>query len=147
MHRCIFCGSERGEFLAFSDSNEFACARCARQLGLMIRDMDRQLLTIWPALVDEDDEPEPMVRLADGRRVELRQHTAELKKDLSVEQRAELANTYVQLGLLREAILEVAEVLASGTREASEKVLRLLFTEPLSAPDSLERVRPYLLPV
>src|SRR3954469_17870981 len=146
MHRCIFCKSERGE-IPFDETGDYACARCAMQLGTLIKDLDRSLITIWPALIEEDDEPEPIVRLGDGRRVELRQHTAELKKDLTVDQRAELADTYVKIGLLREAILEVAEVLSSGTKEASAKVIPLLFKEPLSAPYAVERVRPSLPPV
>lgn len=144
--RCVFCRTERGERLTFGNG-ESACLRCTRLLGTMLRDNDRTLTGIWPALVDDDDGPEPMVRMPDGRKVELRERTAELKKELTIPQRAELAATYVQIGLLREAILEVAEVLASGEIEPSQKVLALLFTDPLSAPDAQERVRPYLLPV
>lgn len=147
MQSCIFCRSQKGESIPFGETQDVVCPRCALQLGTMINALDQTLLTIWPALIDEDLEPEPMVRLSDGRRVELRQHTAELKTELTVEQRAELANTYVKIGLLREAILEAAHVLQSGVKDASGKVIGLLFQEPLSAPDAIERVRPFLLPV
>lgn len=145
---CLFCRSEKGEFLSLGTLG-VACERCAVRLGMMLKDSEPILFSIFPALrdVDDDSEPEPTVRLPDGRRVELRERTAELKKDLTMDQRAELTGTYIEIGLHREAVIEAGVVLSSGVLSASERVLPLLFKEPLSAPDALERVRPLLLPV
>lgn len=149
LRSCLFCRSDKGEFLSVA-ADQRACERCARRLGMMLKDEEPLLFTIFPVLrvdQEEDEEPEPTVRLPDGRRVELRERTAELKKDLTMDQRAELAGTYVQIGLHREAVLEAGVVLSSGVLSASERVLAILFKAPLSAPDAVERVRPLLLPV
>jgi hypothetical protein len=146
---CLFCRSARGEFLTLGAEGA-ACERCALRLGMMLKEQEPILFSIFPVLRERDDddgEPEPTVRLPDGRRVELRERTAELKKDLTMDQRAELTGTYVQIGLHKEAVLEAGVVLSSGVLSASERVLPILFSQPLSAPDALERVRPLLLPV
>jgi hypothetical protein len=128
--------------------SQVSCGRCTSHLGVLLGE-EARLASIWPALseLDDDDEPEPTVRLSDGSKVELRQRTEELKKDLTPSQRVELMDTYVKLGLGREAVLEAAQVLKGGERDDREKVLALLFSPPLAAPDALERLRPFLLPV
>lgn len=149
-HSCLFCQSNKGAFLSLGEDGA-ACERCAVRLGMMLKDGEPILFSIFPALRevtdDDDDEPEPTVRMPDGRKVELRERTAELKKDLTMDQRAELTGTYIEIGLHREAVIEAGVVLSSGVLSASERVLPLLFREPLSAPDALERVRPLLMPV
>ncbi len=107
---------------------------------------DAQLL--WPAVHDPDeDEPEPMVTLPDGRRVELRAHTENMKKDLTVEQRAELSDTYSKLGLYREAVLEAALTLKTGaSAEAITKALTVLFSEPLGNAETVRAIRRRFLP-
>lgn len=148
MEQCVFCRSETTEFASVGAAGA-ACARCIARLGMMLKDAEPILFTIFPALrdVEDEDEPEPTVRLPDGRRVELRERTAELKKDLTIDQRAELTSTYVEIGLHREAVLEAGVVLSSGVLSAAGRVLPVLFSAPLSAPDALERIRPLLLPV
>jgi hypothetical protein len=91
----------------------------------------------WPALVELEQEeagPEPMVRLGDGRRVELRTHTQALKAELTVAQRAQLAGSYVELGMFGEALLEAAHVLTSegAPADAVEAALAVLFSPPLA---------------
>ncbi len=125
-----------------------SCRDCLLRLGQFLTSGRTDAALIFPALHDpDDDEPEPVVRLPDGRRVELRQHTAEMKKDLTAEQRAELANTYLQLGLFREALLEAGAVLAAEPPpEVATKVLSLVFTTPLGDADAVPALRQRFLP-
>ena len=100
-------------------------------------------VSIWPLLAEDDDgSPEPKVRLSDGRTVELRERTAELKRELSMDKRLELAEMLGPLGLPREALLEAAFVLTEATPELVQRAVDLLFSERTSPADvaQLERL-------
>jgi len=145
---CALCGLKSPRVYRLPQPGESACERCASRLGDLFFDEPR-LARIWPSLSDteDDDEPEPMVRLSDGSKVELKSRTEELKKDLTPAQRAELMVTYVELRMLKEAVLEGARVLREGGDEEKERVLSVLFSLPLAAKDASEQLKPFLLPV
>lgn len=113
------------------------CGSCAALLGVLIGERDVRAARHWPALVEVDGDeagPEPMVRLGDGSRVELRARTLALKAELTAAQRAQLAHSYVELGMFGEAVLEAAHVLsaAGAPAEAVEGALGVLFAPPLA---------------
>ena len=148
---CVFCQRAQSQTFPVS-AGDAACATCVQWLGQMLLHEDPRLRVVFPALSerdDDDDEPEPTVQRPDGSKVELRTLTAELKQDLTSEQRAKLAGMYVDMEMLREAVLEAAKVLASEepAPEPIASALRVLFSHPVSAPDAVELLRPLLLPV
>jgi hypothetical protein len=107
------------------------------------------LVHVWPDLRDDEDEdePEPRVRLPDGRLVELREHTAELKRDLGPDKRLQLALTLGRLGLARESILECGHVLASEPSVAvARAALALLLSQEGLPADAVGRLRAVLFP-
>jgi hypothetical protein len=119
------------------------------RLGRTLLDSARLLSAVWPALLeeDDDDDPEPRVRLPDGRLVELREHTAELKRDLAPDQRLQLARTLQRLGLKREAILECGHVLAAEpSLPIARAALAILMTQEGLPDDALTRLRAALFP-
>lgn len=126
------------------------CPTCAVQLGLLLDARDVRVARAWPALAglaDEESGHEPTLRMPDGQRVELRARTKALKAELTVAQRAQLAGTYVELGMFGEAVLEAAHVLTAGDvpTEATEAALAVLFSPPL-VPADLTSLRAVLQP-
>lgn len=143
MRRCAICRSEEG----LVETGQVAlCPRCSTELGERLLAQPERFHDLWPALREDDDDPEPRVRLDDGTSIELRERTAELKRDLTVEERAELAYTFVALGLARESLLEAAFVLSAGPSPAlRHRALALLFPEA-PAPSLLAELRSALYP-
>lgn len=126
------------------------CARCAARLGHLFSELPEELAGLWPSLAptEEDLEPEPKVRQADGTERELREVTAELKKELTVEARAQLAEAYGLMGLHREQVLECAWLLreAAEAPEVLRQALGLLFSPTVCAPHALDSLRGRLFP-
>jgi hypothetical protein len=146
---CAFCGREAGESYPLDAFGAESCPPCATRLGRTLLNPPRELAGVWAALAEEDDEtePEPRVRLPDGRLVELRERTAELKRDLGPEKRIELAWTLGRLGLRREAILECGHVLAAEPSKAvARAALALLLSQKGMPDDALARIRAVLFP-
>ncbi len=153
---CALCGRATTEALAIRRFSAFACPTCARRLGRMLGQSPQALGEVWPALwerpdededEDEGDEPEPQVQLPDGRMVDLRERTQELKRELPLTARMELAGTYGELGMHRAQLLEAGFVLeASEDPELSARALELLLTHRFTAPDVLDRLRRVLFP-
>lgn len=145
---CAFCGRAVTHFIDVPQHGARSCLTCATRLGRVLVEAPLSFAAIWPILIEEDeDEPEPKVRLPDGRMVELREHTAELKKELTAEQRMELAGTYAQIGLYREQLLECGFVLSSEPApELAGSALRMLLGARFTAPDALRRLREVLFP-
>ena len=149
------CGRASHEALALRRFGAFACPTCAQRLGRTLQKTPKALGEVWPALWQdddlqgdgEDDEPEPKVQLPDGRTVELRERTEELKRELPLSARLELAGTYGELGMHKAQILEAGFVLAAAEDlELSAKALELLFAHRFTAPDALDRLRSVLFP-
>lgn len=145
---CAFCGRSVGQWLEVERFSAHACQPCAVRLGRILVSAPEALVGVWPVLHEVDDgEPEPKVRLSDGRSVELRQHTAELKKELTVDKRLELAHTYGELGLHREQLLECGHVLSvEPPIELAQSALNLLVGHRFTARDALSRLRVALFP-
>lgn len=145
---CDLCGRTSAAPLKLGPLPHRGCLACAPQLGKLIHEAPARLQAVWPLLADDDDgSPEPRVRAADGSSVELRQRTAELKKELSLEKRMELAEMLGELGLHREQLLEAGWVLAaSPSPELAQRALDLLFGTGQAAPDALSLLRRHLLP-
>ncbi|MBM4377726.1 MAG: hypothetical protein FJ086_00230 [Deltaproteobacteria bacterium] len=115
----------------------FSCAGCAARLGTLLLAGDPGVSRLWPALLEEEEPgPEPLVHLKDGRKVPLRDRTAALKAELDWPARTRLSAVYVEMGLLREAVLEAAGVLGATPDEAlSGQALAVLFSPPLAPAD------------
>jgi hypothetical protein len=127
------------------------CPPCAARLGRSLVADPRPLAAVWPGLIeeeeDDDGEAEPRVRLDDGRSVELRERTAELKKDLPVEARMQLAMTLGELGMHREQMLECAYVLSTEPPEKLGRLaLSVLFLQPVAVDEPLAHLRRVLFP-
>ena len=126
------------------------CYPCSARLGRVLVTDPKPLAAVWPALQeeeDEDGEPEPKVRLADGRSVELRQRTEEMKKELPLDQRMRLAMTLGELGLHREQMLECGYILSTEPPETLARLaLSVLFANKMELRDPLERLRAALFP-
>ncbi len=107
------------------------------------------LTDVWPLLSDDEDllESEPKVQRADGSTVELRQITAELKRDLTVEDRMKLAEIYGDIGLIREQLEECGRVLvATSSVDLVQRALNVLFSPELCSPRGLEDLRGRMFP-
>jgi hypothetical protein len=146
---CAFCGRATAEAHPLEPFAAECCPSCAVRLGRTLVDSARLFAAVWPALVenDDDDEPEPRVRLPDGRLVELREHTAELKRELGPDKRLQLARTLGRLGLKREAILECGYVLAAEPPlPLARAALALLMSQGVLPEDALDRLRAALFP-
>lgn len=106
------------------------CRGCTALLGRTLLARPERLAHVWPMLVEEDDdEPEPRIRLADGTSIEVRERTAQLKADLTPDERLQLAETLAALGLAREHLLECGVVLSAEPSPAlAQRALALLFS-------------------
>lgn len=143
MSVCVFCESPAAR-LAIAPLGATACVDCAARVGRLFVDQRELALAIFPGLIEEAEEigPEPRVRLADGRSVELREHTAELKKTLTPSQRTELAESYVALEMWREATLEAAQALREGVAdELAERAFAVLFHPRIAVPIAAVAIR------
>jgi hypothetical protein len=146
---CAFCGRACSDALALKGFAAFGCATCVGRLGRLLGENPEALGAVWPVLWrddddDEDGEPEPRVTLPDGQ---LRERTAELKRELPVQARLQLAGTYGELGMHREQVLECGFILAAAADERlSAHALALLFGHRFTAPDALDRLRAVLFP-
>lgn len=148
-HVCAFCGAEAPDPLHLPRFDAAACADCASRVGSFVAGDSPATREFWPMLGEEDDdlEPEPKVRRGDGSMVELRQLTRELKSELPVDKRLELAGTYGELGMLREQILECAHVLThDAARAHTQQAFELLFSRTLFRAASLTNLRGRLFP-
>ena len=143
MDRCVICRTEEG---VLATEHVALCPRCATELGRQLQAQPERFVGLWPALKEDDDDPEPRVRLDDGTSIELRERTAELKQDLSVAERAELVQTFVALGLGRESLLEAAYVLSTEPPPTlTHRALALIFVEP-PTPSQITELRTALFP-
>jgi hypothetical protein len=118
-------------------------------VGHLLVEAPKTLTDIWPLLGEEEDElePEPRVQRADGSTVELRQLTAEMKRDLTVEDRMKLAELYGEIGLMREQLEECGRVLvATPSAELAQRALDVLFSRELCSPLGLDELRGRLFP-
>ncbi len=145
--RCSFCHSP-GELVPFAALNEHGCHACVRRLGVVLSELSPGLFLLWPPFGEPEDlDPEPRIRLPDGRSVELRAHTAELKKDLDTLSRAKLAQMYLGMGLLKEALDEVGVVLSGDFNlESASLALTVLFDPRVFNPSAMAGLRAILQP-
>lgn len=147
---CAFCGRAVRDCLDVERFNTHVCLSCSTRLGRLLVDAPDAFVSVWPSLLEKEDpdEPEPKLRMPDGSSVEVRSRTAELKKELTVEARVQLAATYGDLGLNREQLLECATVLSlEPPRPLAQAVMKILMTHKFTAPDAIERLRLTLFPV
>ena len=146
---CTFCGRSVREWLELERFGTQSCRGCATRLGRLLVDAPEAFFSVWPSLIeDESDEPEPKIRMPDGSSVEVRARTAELKKELTVEARLQLAQTYGELGMHREQLLECGVILSlEPSREIAQGAMKILTRHKFVAPDAIDRLRPALFPV
>ncbi|QRK05331.1 hypothetical protein JQX13_34795 [Archangium violaceum] len=146
---CLLCGAAASPALLLPRFAGSSCQGCARRVGHLLVEEPSLLTDIWPLLSEEDDEleAEPTVQRADGSTVELRQLTAEMKRDLSIEDRMKLAELYGDIGLIREQLEECGRVLvAASTVTLAQRALDVLFSPELCSPRGLEDLRGRLFP-
>jgi len=146
---CLLCGAGASPALNLPRFAGSSCQECARRVGHLLVNAPTTLTDIWPLLVDDEDEleAEPKVQRADGTTVELRQLTAELKRDLTIEDRMKLAELYGEIGLIREQLEECGRVLAAAPPvDLSQRALNVLFSRELCSPLGLDQLRGYLFP-
>src|SRR4051812_34197400 len=86
---CVFCGADAPEPISLSRFGANSCTDCAVRVGKLVSTPRPVIFELWPMLAEQDDdlEPEPRVRKSDGTMVELREVTAEMKRDLPLEKR------------------------------------------------------------
>jgi hypothetical protein len=146
---CLLCGAGAAPALYLPRFDGAACQSCAQRVGHLLVVAPKRLTDIWPLLSEEEDslDPEPSVQRADGSTVELRQLTAEMKRDLSIEDRMKLAELYGDIGLIREQLEECGRVLvAASAAELAQRALDILFSPELCSPRGLEDLRGQLFP-
>ncbi|WNG35899.1 hypothetical protein F0U60_21005 [Archangium minus] len=146
---CLLCGAAASPALFLPRFAGSSCQGCARRVGHLLVAEPSLLTDIWPLLSEEDDEleAEPTVQRADGTTVELRQITAEMKRDLSIDDRMKLAEMYGDIGLIREQLEECGRVLvAAPTVDLAQRALDVLFSPELCSPRGLEDLRGRLFP-
>jgi hypothetical protein len=146
---CLLCGAGASPALDLPRFGGSSCQECARRVGLLLVEAPTTLTDIWPLLFEDEDvlEAEPKVQRADGTTVELRQLTAELKRDLSVEDRMKLAELYGDIGLTKEQLEECGRVLVAAPAVAlAQRALNVLFSRELCSPLGLEVLRGRLFP-
>lgn len=146
---CLLCGAGASPALHLPRFGGSSCQGCARRVGHLLVAEPTRLTDIWPLLSDDSEleEPEPTVQRADGRTVELRQVTAEMKRELSVEDRMKLAGMYGELGLVREQLEECGRVLVAASSAAlAQRALDVLFSPELCSPLGLDELRGHLFP-
>ena len=140
---CAFCHRAADDGLQLGPLASHACLPCARRLGMRLLERPTTFVPIWPLLADDDDgSSEPKVRLSDGRTVELRERTAEMKRELSMDKRVELAEMLGPLGLPREQLLEAAFVLTEAEPPLAQRAMDVLFGARITLADvaQLERL-------
>ncbi len=146
---CLLCGAGASPALNLPRFAGASCQACAQRVGHLLVQEPTLLTDIWPLLSDDSEleEPEPTVQRADGKTVELRQVIAEMKRELSVEDRMKLAEMYGEIGLIREQLEECGRVLvAAPSAELVQRALNLLFSRELCSPLGLEQLRGHLFP-
>ena len=146
---CLLCGAGASPALNLPRFGGSSCQECARRVGQMLVEQPTRLLDIWPLLANDEDplEAEPRVQRSDGSTVELRQLTAEMKRDLSVEDRLKLVDIYADIGLVREQLEECGRVLVATTEASlAQRALDVLFSPELCSPRGLEDLRGQLFP-
>ena len=152
---CIFCGADASPAVLMPRFGTAACHECAGRIGRLVQASAGAgalgtVSELWPLLTlpDEDDlEPEPRVRKSDGTVVELREVTAEMKRDLPLEKRMQLAETYGSLGMLREQIQECGFILGNAKdHDLLQRAFDVLFSRTLYRPKDLEHLRGRLFP-
>ncbi|OJT24985.1 hypothetical protein BO221_11395 [Archangium sp. Cb G35] len=145
---CLLCGAGASPALNLPRFAGAACQGCAQRVGHLLVQDPTQLTDIWPLLADDvDDEPEPTVQRADGKTVELRQVIAEMKRELTVEDRMKLAEMYGEIGLIREQLEECGRVLvAAPAAGLAQRALDVLFSEELCSPRGIEELRGRMFP-
>lgn len=146
---CLLCGTATSPALTLPRFGGSSCQGCIRRVGVLLVEAPKTLTDIWPLLGEEEDEsePEPRVQRADGSTVELRQLTAELKRDLTVEERMKLVELYGEIGLVREQLEECGRVLvAAPSAELTQRALDVLFSRELCSPLGLDELRGRLFP-
>jgi hypothetical protein len=135
MDICSLCSHAAEAPLALAEAT--FCPSCAALLGRTLLARPERLAHVWPLLVEEeDDDPEPRIRLADGTSIEVRERSAQLKAELSPDERMQLAEMLATLGLAREHLLECGFVLSTEPSPAlAQRALALLFstTAPTAA--------------
>ncbi|HEX8825422.1 MAG TPA: hypothetical protein VF794_36260 [Archangium sp.] len=146
---CLLCGASASPALDLPRFGGSSCQECVRRVGHLLVEAPTTLTDIWPLLYDDEDvlEAEPKVQRADGSSVELRQLTAELKRDLSVEDRMKLAELYGDIGLTKEQLEECGRVLMAAPPAAlAQRALNVLFSAELCSPLGLDVLRGRLFP-
>ena len=146
---CLLCGAGASPALNLPRFAGSSCQQCARRVGHLLVESPATVTEIWPLLVDDEDEleAEPKVQRSDGSTVELRQLTAELKQDLTLEDRVKLVEMYGDIGLIREQLEECGRVLvAAPPVDLAQRVLDVLFSRELCSPLGLEQLRGHLFP-
>ncbi|MDQ3264736.1 MAG: hypothetical protein M3Y59_13885 [Myxococcota bacterium] len=147
---CVFCGGDATQAVSLDRFGAHSCGECVGRLGKLVGAGAPSLLELWPMLADDESEalePEPKVRRNDGSSVELREVTAELKRELTPDKRVQLAVTYGGLSMWREQILECAQVLQSDApQEVVQQATDLLFSRALYRSRDLETLRGRLYP-
>jgi hypothetical protein len=146
---CLLCGTGASPALRLPRFGGSSCQGCARRVGHLLVEVPTTLTDIWPLLSEDEDslEPEPRVQRADGSTVELRQLTAEMKRELTIEDRMKLAELYGEIGLIREQLEECGRVLAAATTvELVQRALDVLFSPELCSPLGLDELRGRLFP-
>ena len=146
---CALCARSAPNAFPVPRFDAHICLPCSVRLGRALVTQPEALAVVWPALREDedDDDPEPRVRLADGRSVELRDYTAELKSELTLDKRMELAQTLGEIGLPREQALDCGHVLAAEPPEPlAARAVALLFAQPMMSNDPLSKLREVLYP-
>jgi hypothetical protein len=146
---CLLCGAGASPALNLPRFAGASCQGCAQRVGHLLVQEPTLLTDIWPLLADDSEleEPEPTVQRADGKTVELRQVIAEMKRELSVEDRMKLAEMYGEIGLIREQLEECGRVLVAASAPAlAQRALDVLFSPELCSPRGIEELRGRLFP-
>src|SRR5262249_23285260 len=146
------CGSEASPALNLPRFGGASCQECVRRVGHLLVEAPTKVTSIWPLLAEDDSEDEdslePSVQRPGGSTGGLRQLTAELKRELSVEDRMKLAELYGDIGLRREQLEECGRVLVAAPSVAlAQRALDVLFSPEVCSPLGLEELRGALFPV
>jgi hypothetical protein len=149
---CALCGRRLDDPSIHSGAlGASVCPSCARGVGKLFEGAHSRLEGAFPVLAalegDEGDPREPKMRTAGGRTVELRSHTAQLRKGLAPRDRVRLAVEFLEIDLYREALLEATLALVGDLTPAeASRALDVVFNPKVAAPHAVERVRDLLFP-
>jgi hypothetical protein len=146
---CALCARFADAALPLDALDARICLMCATRLGQALVNRPEPLAAVWPSLAsdEDDDEPEPRLRLPDGSSVEVRERTAALKQELTLDARMKLALALGELGLHREQALDCGHVLCADPPEHLARIaLETLFEQPLASKDPLALLRELLYP-